>query len=69
VSGAPEESLSAASTSQNTGGWDSYANLTLMASIEEEFGVRFETSDMMQLKSLGDLASWLEARRPAGQGG
>ena len=33
-SGTPEDSLGDHSTAQNTGGWDSYANLSVMAAIE-----------------------------------
>ena len=60
VSDTPEESLNAASTPQNTGGWDSYANLSLMASIEEEYGVTFATNDVIKFKSLGDIAAYVE---------
>lgn len=60
VSDTPENSLSASSTPQNTGGWDSYANLSLMASVEEEYGVTFATSDVLNLKSLGDIAAYVE---------
>jgi acyl carrier protein len=59
--GAPEASLSAASTPQNTPGWDSVANLTFMAAVEEEFSVTIEPEDMMNLRSLGDIAAYLDA--------
>ncbi len=68
VSGTPEDSLGAASTAQNTDGWDSFANLSLMASVEEEYGVTFAIGDVIKLKSLGDIASYLEANAPAGRG-
>jgi acyl carrier protein len=67
-SGAAEETLGAHSTPQNTKGWDSAANLYLMAAIEDEFNVTIGTRDAMQLQSLGAIASFLEARggAPAG---
>lgn len=61
-SGAAEETLSASSTPQNTKGWDSAANLYLMAAIEDEFGVTIGTRDAMQLQSLGALVAYLDAR-------
>lgn len=68
-SGAPEDTLSAASTPQNTEGWDSAANLYLMSAVEDEYGVTISTRDAMQIQSLGALAAFLEARggpaRPA----
>jgi|HubBroStandDraft_1064217.scaffolds.fasta_scaffold300259_2 acyl carrier protein len=61
-SGAPEESLGPDSTPQNTHGWDSVANLGLMAAIEDEFQVTIATRDVLRLKSLGDIAAYLEAQ-------
>src|SRR6185503_6831550 len=60
VSDAPADTLSASSTPQNTGGWDSFANLNLMAHIEEEYGITFSTGDAIQLKSLGDIADYVD---------
>jgi acyl carrier protein len=67
-SGAPEESLGESSTPQNTEGWDSVANLGFMAAIEEEFDVTIATRDVMNLKSLGDIAAYLEAHAPRKDG-
>jgi acyl carrier protein len=60
-SGAPQASLGCDSTPQNTQGWDSLANLNLMAALEEEFGIAFTTRDVIKLRSLGDIAGYLEA--------
>ncbi len=50
-SGAPESLLRSNSTPQNTEGWDSLANLNLMAAIEEEFGITVATRDRLRLRS------------------
>ncbi len=68
-SGAPEGSLRTDSTPQNTGGWDSLANLNLMAAIEDEFGVTIATRDVVKLRSLGDIAAYVEANAVAGRTG
>ena len=68
-SGAPEESLNAGSTPYNTGGWDSFANLSLMAALEEEFGVTFSTQEVIKLRSLGDIAAYLEAHSARSRAG
>ena len=60
-SGAPESGLTAASSPQNTAGWDSVANLGLMCAIEDEFGVTVATRDVMRLRTLGDIAAYVEA--------
>jgi acyl carrier protein len=63
--GAPMATLGPASTPQNTEGWDSVANLSLMEAIEEEFELTLSTRDAMSLKSLGDIAAFVErARKP-----
>lgn len=68
-SGTPEASLSPESTPQNTGGWDSLANLNFMAAIEEEFGVTFEVDDVMKMRSLGELEAYLEVNSSLGRTG
>lgn len=68
-SGESPDSLGPHSTPQNTPGWDSYANLSVMAAIEEEFAVTFSTRDALQLRSLGDLIAWVEQHAAAGRGG
>jgi acyl carrier protein len=60
-SGAPEASLNAESTPQNTGGWDSLANLNLMAALEQEFCITIETDDLMKMRSLGEIEAYLNA--------
>lgn len=68
-SGVSEELLSAESTPQNTEGWDSLANLNLMASIEEEFGVTIGTDDVMRMRSLREIQAYLEANGSLGRTG
>jgi len=68
-SGAPEATLRGDSTPQNTEGWDSLANLNLMAAIEDEFGVTIATRDVIKLKSLGDIAAYVQANAVTGQTG
>lgn len=68
-SGAPEATLQGDSSSKNTEGWDSVANLNLMAAIEEEFGVTIATRDVIKLRSLGDITAYVEANAMAGRTG
>ena len=66
-SGTPEELLGDHSTSLNTGGWDSYANLSVMAAVEEEFGLTVSTRDAMRLESLGDIVAYVEEHATLGR--
>lgn len=65
-SGASEGSLGAASTPQNTPGWDSAANLNFIAAIEDEFSVTIATRDVIKLRTLGDFVTYLTARESPG---
>jgi acyl carrier protein len=60
-SGAPLATLRPDSTPQNTEGWDSLANLNLMAALESEYGLTIATRDVLKLRSLGDIAAYVEA--------
>ena len=60
-SGAPEATLRPDSTPQNTEGWDSLANLNLMAALETEYGLTIATRDVLKLRSLGDIGEYVEA--------
>jgi acyl carrier protein len=59
--GTSETSLSLDASPLNTPGWDSAANLGLIAAVEEEFGVTIATMDAIKLRSLRDIAAYLEA--------
>jgi acyl carrier protein len=60
-SGAPETTLRPDSTPQNTEGWDSLANLNLMAALESEYGLTIATRDVLKLRSLGAIAEYVQA--------
>jgi acyl carrier protein len=52
-------------TANDVDGWDSFAHLRLIASVEKEFSLRFSASQISSLKNVGDLARLIEARLPA----
>jgi acyl carrier protein len=58
-SGVPEDQLTLDSRPENTPGWDSVANLGLLAAVEEEFNVTIKTRDAVRLRSLGDIAAYV----------
>ena len=43
--------------------WDSLSHIRLMLSVEKAFGVRFSTVELGGLKSVGDLATLIEAKQ------
>jgi acyl carrier protein len=42
--------------------WDSLANVQLMVMVENAFGTKFSTSDIVELKNLGALAALIVSR-------
>lgn len=42
--------------------WDSFASVTLLAVVQEEFGVQIEDADLMQLTSFARMLAYLQSR-------
>jgi acyl carrier protein len=60
-----ELALSMDTIASNVDGWDSLAHVRIMIAIEEEFGVRFDMSEITSLTNVGDLVRLIEAKRPS----
>jgi acyl carrier protein len=43
-------------------GWDSLSHAAVIAAVEAEFGVRFQTRDVLRLSSVGDLQALLDRK-------
>jgi len=43
-------------------GWDSFAHLRLIFTIEKSFGISFAASEMSGLKNVGELAELIERK-------
>ena len=50
-------------TADDVEAWDSIAHISLIFSVEEEFGIKFSTSDLSGLGSVGDLRRAIDKRR------
>ena len=48
--------LSAATTAEDVEEWDSLGHIRLMLAVEQKFGIRFQPSEVIGLKNLGELA-------------
>ena len=44
--------------------WDSLAHISLIAAIENEFGIRFEIKTALHLKTAGEIVSAIESLLP-----
>ncbi len=56
----PEESVTAESSPQNMGKWDSMGQLTLILEIEQEFGIEMTHDRVARMTSVGALADILD---------
>lgn len=61
----PEDRVHTAQPS-TVNGWDSVASVTLIALVEEEFGVEFDVQEIANLLSFGKLLDYLQARSISG---
>ena len=50
-------------TAAQVEGWDSMGNVRFFLAIEQEFGVRFNASEISSIKNLGELASMLQQKQ------
>lgn len=46
--------------------WDSFNHVRLIVAIEERFGINFSTSEVADLKTVGDLMDLIMARTTTG---
>jgi acyl carrier protein len=54
--------LTPATTAEDVAGWDSFNHINIIVGTEAEFGIKFNASELEQLKNVGDFASLVEKR-------
>ena len=47
-------------TSSDIDGWDSLVHITLIAEIEDAFGIRFPMKKVVNMKNVGEMADCIE---------
>jgi acyl carrier protein len=50
-------------TAAGVDGWDSIAHVTLILATEDEFGVRFDSSEIANAADVGEFVSLIESKR------
>lgn len=58
----PADEISAESDSNNINSWDSLGHLDFIASLEKAFSLRFKTSEVLGIDSIGDAVAIIESR-------
>jgi acyl carrier protein len=54
--------LTCGTTAEDIEGWDSLMHVTLLVNVEKAFGVKFSSSEVARLKSVGDLADLIDSK-------
>ena len=44
-------------------GWDSFIHISLMAAVQDEFGVAYNIEEIMKLKTVGELIASIEGKQ------
>jgi acyl carrier protein len=52
-------------TAKDVDGWDSVTHVELVINVEKAFGVRFTSSELGDMKNVGDMLALLDARASA----
>lgn len=58
----PEITLNADTTAEDIEGWDSLANINIIVSVEDVFGMKFEMDEITGMKCVGDMVKIIEER-------
>lgn len=54
--------LTDASTADSVPGWDSLSHAQIIAAVEEAFGVRFSTLEVLRLRNVGELQALVDSK-------
>jgi acyl carrier protein len=47
-------------TAAEVPGWDSFSHISVIHQVEKEFGIRFKPLEIISLKKLGDLQTFID---------
>ena len=56
--------LGDATTASQVPGWDSLSHVRIITAIEEAYGIRFKTLEVLRLRNVGDLQSLIDRKGP-----
>ena len=49
-------------TAANVTGWDSLNHIRLMVSLQKEFSIKFQTSEFVKIKNVGELIDTIQSK-------
>ncbi len=51
------------SSAETIASWDSFANIQLLAAVEESFAIKFLTAEAMEMKTAADILNLIQKKR------
>lgn len=63
VTGEDDLAITAETSAADVDGWDSLANVRLFIELEGELGLRFNASEIENLKNVGDIAQLISSKQ------
>ncbi len=54
--------LTLSTTAEDVAGWDSFNHINIIVGAEVEFGIKFNASELEDLKNVGDFVALIEKR-------
>ena len=55
--------LTSETTREDVRGWDSFTYVSFMATVEQQFGIKFKVADIESFRTVGEIADAVERRR------
>jgi len=57
-----------ATTAAEVPGWDSLSHVAILSAVEEAYGIRFRTMDILRLRTVGDLQALVDRKSGTASG-
>lgn len=54
--------IAAETSAKDIDGWDSFAHMTLIVSIEKKFGIKFKLAELHEVQNVGDILALVNAK-------
>lgn len=54
--------IDASTTADTVPGWDSLSHVRIIAAVEDAFGIRFQTSEIVRLRNVGQLQALVDGK-------
>ena len=62
IFGEPDLQITSEMTANDVDKWDSLTHLTMIAKVEEEFGIKFKLKELVKMKNVGDMLGFIEEK-------